>query len=118
MTQALTIPDGLTLIRANIWNAVQYIKQTIFTSSGINSWTKLMDINANSGYIWINQQLLNTWISFNWKFLSLNQNGYLIYSDVPFSSGAQSSGDIYVNGISCRLYFKTTRWWKNQIGIL
>jgi len=100
MTQALTIPDGLTLIRANIWNAVQYIKQTIFTSSGINSWTKLMDINANSGYVWINHQLLNTWISFNWKFLSLNQNGYLIYSDVPFSSGAQSSGDIYVNGIS------------------
>ncbi len=100
MTQALTIPDGLTLIRANVWNAVQYIKQTIFTSSGINSWTKLMDINANSGYVWINHQLLNTWISFNWKFLSLNQNGYLIYSDVPFSSGAQSSGDIYVNGIS------------------
>lgn len=99
ITKAATIPDGLTLIRANIWNAVQYIKQSIFTSSGINSWTKLMDINADSKYVWINTWLLNIWTPFNQKFLSLDENWYLIYSDIPFFSGTQSP-NYYVNEIS------------------
>ena len=92
ITQWANIP-GLTLIKSNIWNAIQYIKQSVFTSSGINSWTKLMDINASSWYIWINTWLLYDWNPLNQKVLSLDNSWYLIYSNII------SSPNYYVNSI-------------------
>ena len=93
ITQWANIP-GLTLIKSNIWNAIQYIKQSVFTSSGINSWTKLMDINASSWYIWINTWLLYDWNPLNQKVLSLDNSWYLIYSNII------SSPNYYVNWIN------------------
>ena len=77
---SFSITNWFTIIKSSIENATQYIKQTIFTDSGINTWTKLMDINASSGYVWLNTWLILDWSWFNQKFLALNQSGYLIYA--------------------------------------
>jgi len=73
--------NGYTLIQSTIGNAVQYIKQTVFTDSGINSGTRLMDINAASGYIYIDTWSLTNSTGWNNKFLAIDENGYIIYAN-------------------------------------
>ena len=88
------ITNGFTLIQSSVQNAVQFITETIFTDSGLDTGTRLMDINAWSGYIWINTWLLNNWTWWNLKFLTLNSGWNMIYaaeSDPIFSSSPASS---------------------------
>ena len=90
----LSITNGYTIIQSTIGNAVQYIKQTVFTDSGIDSGTRLMDVNAASGYIYIDTWSLTNSTGRNNKFLAIDENGYMIYAnetDPLFSASAAST---------------------------
>ncbi|NCO98173.1 hypothetical protein GW864_03290 [bacterium] len=45
------ITNAFTLIHSTVENAIQFIKQTKFTPSGLDDGSVFMDINAGSGYI-------------------------------------------------------------------
>jgi len=75
-----SVTSGYTIIKSSVSNAVQYIKQTVFTDSGINSGNTFVDINAASGYVYINKDQIFNWSSRNLRFLALDSSWKLIYA--------------------------------------
>ena len=87
------ITNAFTLIHSTVENAIQFIRQTKFTDSGLDTGTVFMDINAGSGYIRINTWSLGNWTWRNSRFLALDALGNITYAaeqDPIFSSSPVS----------------------------
>ena len=74
------ITNAFTLIHSTVENAIQFIKQTKFTPSGLDDGSVFMDINAGSGYIRIDTWSLSTGTSWNSKFLALDASWNMVYA--------------------------------------
>jgi len=68
----VSIPTGLT-------NAVQYIRDTLWTSNGTNAGTVNVKIDPN--YIYVNTGFLNDGTGWNSKALGLDSSGNVVYVD-------------------------------------
>ena len=95
------ITNGYTVIKSTVQNAVQFIKETVFTDSWLDTGTRLMDINAGDRYIWINTWALHDGTGWNTRFLALDESWMVIYAPEgdPIFSGSPA-GTITLGNIN------------------